>query len=288
MLLITARTDGPIALAEDPRVEAVRIERLGPEAVGALVAHITDGLSAGRPRGADRPAIGRQPAFRRGAHPVAAAVGPAPRRGGAAGAREPLTRIATPPTLHDSLMARLDRLPAARKLAQTGAAIGREFGLDLVTAVIEQPPAAVATRWPISITPRSSSSGRARQADLLFPARAAAGGRLREPAARAAARPARADRRGDRDAHPGRGAAASGAPALHLSRAESIGGRWISGWRRARRADPVGQRRGDRAHAGVPRLADQPGAGGGARPAGARGERAADAGADGVARLCLV
>jgi hypothetical protein len=38
--------------------------------------------------------------------------------------------------LQASLMARLDRLgPAAREIAQTGAAIGREFSYELVTAV---------------------------------------------------------------------------------------------------------------------------------------------------------
>jgi class 3 adenylate cyclase/predicted ATPase len=48
----------------------------------------------------------------------------------------PGTRAAVPATLQASLMARLDRLgPAAREIAQTGAAIGREFSYELVTAV---------------------------------------------------------------------------------------------------------------------------------------------------------
>jgi class 3 adenylate cyclase/tetratricopeptide (TPR) repeat protein len=45
-------------------------------------------------------------------------------------------RAAVPATLQASLMARLDRLGAeARDIAQTGAAIGREFSYDIVTAV---------------------------------------------------------------------------------------------------------------------------------------------------------
>ncbi|MFL5286469.1 MAG: AAA family ATPase [Rhodopila sp.] len=45
-----------------------------------------------------------------------------------------------PVTLHASLMARLDRLgPAAREVAQAGAAIGREFGYDLLTAMGDLP-----------------------------------------------------------------------------------------------------------------------------------------------------
>jgi predicted ATPase len=48
----------------------------------------------------------------------------------------PGARSAVPATLQASLMARLDRLgPAAREIAQTGAAIGREFSYELVIAV---------------------------------------------------------------------------------------------------------------------------------------------------------
>jgi class 3 adenylate cyclase/tetratricopeptide (TPR) repeat protein len=48
----------------------------------------------------------------------------------------PGQRTAVPATLQASLMARLDRLgPAAREMAQTGAAIGREFSYELVSAV---------------------------------------------------------------------------------------------------------------------------------------------------------
>jgi predicted ATPase len=39
----------------------------------------------------------------------------------------PLPPLAIPNTLHDSLMARLDRLATTKSLAQLGAAIGREF-----------------------------------------------------------------------------------------------------------------------------------------------------------------
>ncbi len=47
----------------------------------------------------------------------------------------PGARAAVPATLQASLMARLDRLgPAAREIAQTGAAIGRDFAYELVTA----------------------------------------------------------------------------------------------------------------------------------------------------------
>jgi class 3 adenylate cyclase/tetratricopeptide (TPR) repeat protein len=43
--------------------------------------------------------------------------------------------IAIPSTLRDSLMARLDRFPMVKEIAQIGAAIGREFSYELISAV---------------------------------------------------------------------------------------------------------------------------------------------------------
>jgi predicted ATPase len=50
-----------------------------------------------------------------------------------------LKPFAIPTSLHDSLMARLDRLASARRVAQTGAAIGREFSYALLCAVSRLP-----------------------------------------------------------------------------------------------------------------------------------------------------
>ena len=47
----------------------------------------------------------------------------------------PLPPLAIPTTLHDSLMARLDRLATAREVAQIGATLGREFSYELIHAV---------------------------------------------------------------------------------------------------------------------------------------------------------
>ena len=47
----------------------------------------------------------------------------------------PLPPLAIPSTLQDSLMARLDRLAAAREIAQLGATLGREFTYSLLRAV---------------------------------------------------------------------------------------------------------------------------------------------------------
>jgi predicted ATPase len=47
----------------------------------------------------------------------------------------PLPPLAIPATLHDSLMARLDRLATVKALAQLGATLGREFSYALLQAV---------------------------------------------------------------------------------------------------------------------------------------------------------
>jgi predicted ATPase len=50
----------------------------------------------------------------------------------------PLTTLAIPDTLQDSLMARLDQMNTAKEVAQLGAVIGREFAYDMIQAVSSQ------------------------------------------------------------------------------------------------------------------------------------------------------
>ena len=57
----------------------------------------------------------------------------------------PLPPLAIPATLHDSLMARLDRLAPAKEVAQTGAVIGRQFAHELLAAVVGLSEAKLAT-----------------------------------------------------------------------------------------------------------------------------------------------
>ncbi len=55
----------------------------------------------------------------------------------------PLPAFAIPPTLHDSLMARLDRLVTAKGIAQLAATIGRQFPCELLQAVSQLDEAAL-------------------------------------------------------------------------------------------------------------------------------------------------
>jgi len=53
-------------------------------------------------------------------------------------AAAPSPALAVPPSLHASLMARLDRLGPAKGVAQIGAAIGREFSHALLASVTHE------------------------------------------------------------------------------------------------------------------------------------------------------
>ncbi len=58
---------------------------------------------------------------------------------------EPLAPVAIPLTLHDSLMARLDRLGNAKSVAQIGAVVGRVFARSLIVEIDDRPMAELDT-----------------------------------------------------------------------------------------------------------------------------------------------
>ena len=73
-------------------------------------------------------------------------------------ARRALPPVAIPTTLHDSLMARLDRLDSVRRVAQIGAAIGREFSYALLRTVSGFPKTSCKPLSAASSPPSWSSS----------------------------------------------------------------------------------------------------------------------------------
>ena len=91
---------------------------------------------------------------------------------------------AIPPTLQQSLAARLDRLGEAREVAQIGAVLGREFSYALLQRVsAELGELGPASRARPARRARTSSSSRApARGDLSLQARADPGRRLRQPA----------------------------------------------------------------------------------------------------------
>jgi class 3 adenylate cyclase/predicted ATPase len=69
----------------------------------------------------------------------------------------PLSTLAIPTTLRDSLMARLDRLGGVKEVLQVGAAIGREFGYELLAAAT-----------PLDETELQDALRRLTEAELVF------------------------------------------------------------------------------------------------------------------------
>ena len=154
----------------------------------------------------------------------------------------PLPPLAIPATLHDSLMARLDRLAAVKSLAQLGATLGREFSYALLQAVA-----------PVGRGDRAPGTAPVGGRGVPVPAGRAAAGHLHVQAC----------------AHPGRGVsvvAAEHPPAVPSAHCPGVGGA-VPGDRR----DPAGAagpalHRGGLRRAGHGLLA----AGGPARPRSAR------------------
>ncbi len=69
----------------------------------------------------------------------------------------PLPPLAIPTTLHDSLMARLDRLATVREVAQLGATLGREFTYELLQAI-----------WPLDEETLQRGLRRLVDAELIY------------------------------------------------------------------------------------------------------------------------
>jgi predicted ATPase len=140
LLLATTRPDARPAFAEDPRIRLVSLEGLSIGAVEAIVARVTGGLPvpAGLVDLIWRQSTGN-PLFVEELTKTLLESRQLREAHGRLVRSDSRTRIEIPATLHDSLMARLDRQAVAKELAQIGATIGREFNLDLMAAVCPYP-----------------------------------------------------------------------------------------------------------------------------------------------------
>jgi tetratricopeptide (TPR) repeat protein len=122
LLLLTSRPDRQPALAAHPHVTRLTLNRLGRAGVEAIVARL----------GGER-------------LPTATIDTIIARTDGVPLFVEELTKAvletgetAIPASLHDSLMARLDRIPEVKEVAQIAASIGREFDYPLLAAVVDR------------------------------------------------------------------------------------------------------------------------------------------------------
>ena len=111
-----------------------------------------------------------------------------------------LPPLAIPTTLHDSLMARLDRLSGARHVAQIGAAIGREFTYALLHAVCRLPEDELANRsCPPCRFGADVPTWRATGRGVYLQARTSTGRSPQQSAAQRSQATARSDCQGDRN-----------------------------------------------------------------------------------------
>ena len=184
----------------------------------------------------------------------------------------PLVPLAIPATLHDSLMARLDRLASVKEVAQAGAVIGREFSHELLAAVSHLPEDELRESLnqlvasELVFPPRLST-----RRNLYLQARPGSGRRLSvAPQEHAATNPPedRKDTGGAVPGHCGDAARATRLP-LHGGAAHRSGHRLLATGRPTR-FEALGDGGGDRAALESPGVARKPTAVCRARPQGAR------------------
>ena len=141
LLIVTFRPEFEPPWIGRPYVTALTINRLAQREVDAVI----DGVVGNRfiPANIRQDIIERTDGIPLFVEEMTKAVLEAEGEGAAAQAISmvPSPVLAVPASLHASLMARLDRLGPAKEVAQTGAAIGREFSHALLASVARKPEA---------------------------------------------------------------------------------------------------------------------------------------------------
>jgi predicted ATPase len=145
LLLITARPTFVASFASHPVVTRLALNRLARAATQAIVLRITNGKRlpdalldeiAARTDGV--------PLFVEEMTKAVIESGVLREDADAYHLNGPLSALAIPTTLHDSLMARLDRLQPVKEVAQTAAVIGRSFDHRTIEALAAMPEAELA------------------------------------------------------------------------------------------------------------------------------------------------
>ncbi len=154
LVVITARPEFAPPWLGSARVTTIALARLDAGQVGALVERVADGRSCRRrcsARSSSAPTA-RRCSPKKLTKSVLESGLLRPQNGHYV-LDGPLPPRAIPTTLHDSLMARLDRLAWARDVAQIGAALGREFSYELLRAVVACRTSGCRARCAIWCTP---------------------------------------------------------------------------------------------------------------------------------------
>jgi predicted ATPase/class 3 adenylate cyclase len=141
LLIITYRPEFEAAWIGRSHVTALILNRLG----GREIAAIVDGVAGDAllPESVRQDIIERTDGIPLFVEEITKAVLEAVAEDASEHTAAAISSIRVPASLHASLMARLDRLGAAKEIAQIGAAIGREFSHALLAAVVRKPEAAL-------------------------------------------------------------------------------------------------------------------------------------------------
>jgi len=139
MLIVTFRPEFDPPWIGRPHVTALTINRLAQREAGTIIDHLVG--SHALPASIRQDIIDRTDGIPLFVEEMTKAVLEAESEDAVEriAAAVPLPALAVPASLHASLMARLDRLGAAKEVAQIGAAIGRTFSHSLLAAVARQP-----------------------------------------------------------------------------------------------------------------------------------------------------
>jgi class 3 adenylate cyclase/predicted ATPase len=135
-VLITFRPEFMPPWLEQSHVTMLRLNRLRRDEVVAMISDVTGGKEL--PPGVHEQIIRKTdgvPLFVEELTKAVLGSGQLRAAGDRYIAVAPLPSLAIPATLHDSLIARLDRLASIKEIAQIGAALGREFSYRLLAAV---------------------------------------------------------------------------------------------------------------------------------------------------------
>jgi class 3 adenylate cyclase/predicted ATPase len=157
LLIVTFRPEFEAPWVGQPHVTSFALNRLGHRDIGSLIDRVVGNKPL--PANVRQDIIERTDGIPLFVEEMTKAVLEAgsEREAMQTAAAVPSPALAVPASLHASLMARLDRLGAAKEVAQIGAAIGREFSHGLLAAVVRKPEEELA-----------SSLDRLNRAGLLF------------------------------------------------------------------------------------------------------------------------
>jgi class 3 adenylate cyclase/tetratricopeptide (TPR) repeat protein len=158
LILMTFRPDFFAPWLGQPHVTMLRLERLSKDEVGTMLADLTGGK--GLPAELSEVIVSKTdgvPLFVEEMTKAILETGVLDDGGERSTLQRPISVPSIPVTLHDSLMARLDRLAPIKEVAQIGAAIGREFPYRLLAAVA-----------PLAASALDSALSQLTAADLIY------------------------------------------------------------------------------------------------------------------------